>query len=142
MANNYLLDSSAWIEYFAGTALGEKVKEIIESEENSSATCILSIAEISDKLSKESEKFDKSFAFIKNKSKIFGLTLNACSEAGKLKSDIRATKKGFSLADAIIYLTAKENSCTLVTKDSDFENMKNVELIKIEVPTASPRRKE
>ena|SRR3989338_7090786 len=130
MANNYLLDTSAWIEYFAGTALGEKVKEVIENGENSLATCILSIAEISDKLSKENERFDKSFAFIKNKSKIFGLTLDACSEAGKLKSGRRATKKDFSLADAIIYLTAKENSCKLITKDSDFENMPNIELLR------------
>ena len=34
MANKYLLDSSAWIEYFAGTVIGENIKEIIEKKKH------------------------------------------------------------------------------------------------------------
>lgn len=132
MANKYLFDSSAWIEYFIGTAIGEKVKELLENEETMAATCILSIAEISDRLSKERDKFDKSLTFIKNRSPIAALTLNSCSEAGKLKMERRKIKKEFSLADAIIYLTAKENSCILITKDNDFENMDNVIMLGLE----------
>lgn len=128
MANRYLLDSSAWIEYFAGTQLGEKVKEVAEKE--SIVTCILSIAEISDKFSKEEEKFDKFLAFIKSKSSIVNITMSSCSEAGKLKAERRTTKKEFGTVDAVIYLTAKENSCILVTKDDDFENMNNVIILK------------
>ncbi len=124
MANKYLLDSSAWIEYLSGTALGEEVKDIIENQQIS--TCILSVAEISDKFNKEKEKFDKSLSFIKNRSAVLDLTLSTCSEAGKLKSERRAVKKEFGLIDAITYLTAKANSCILVTKDGDFEGMENV----------------
>ncbi|MFA4819388.1 MAG: PIN domain-containing protein [Candidatus Aenigmatarchaeota archaeon] len=130
MANKYMLDSSAWIEYFAGTAMGEKVKEFLENEETTIAICLLSIAEISDKFSKENEKFDKSLAFIKSASSIANLTLKSCSEAGKLKAERRKIKKEFGLVDAITYLTAKENSCILVAKDDDFENMDNVILLK------------
>lgn len=130
MANKHLLDSSAWIEYFAGTSLGEKVKEIVEKEETLIATCILSIAEISDKFSKEEEKFDKFLIFIKNRSSIVDLTLSSCSGAGKLKAERRTTKKEFSLVDAVIYLAAKENSCTLITKDDDFDGMDKVVLLK------------
>ena len=123
-----MLDSSAWIEYFAGTPLGDKVREIVEKEET--ATCILSVAEISDKFSKEKEKFNRFLIFIKNTSSIFNITLHSCSEAGKLKAERRAVKKEFGIVDAIIYLTAKENSCILITKDGDFENMNNVILVK------------
>lgn len=124
MGNKYLIDSSAWVEYFAGTELGEKVKAIIEKEEI--ATCILSIAEISDKFSREKEKFDSFLSFIKNKSIILDITLSSCMESGKLKAERRKIKKDFGLIDAIIYLIAKENSCILVAKDDDFEGMENV----------------
>lgn len=128
MVNNYLLDSSAWIEYFAGTALGETVKEIVEKQAIS--TCILSVAEISDKFGKEKGKFDEFLSFIKNRSVIFDLTLSACAQAGKLKAERRPVKKEFGLIDAIVYLTAKEHSCILVAKDDDFEGMENIVIIK------------
>ncbi len=128
MANKYLLDSSAWIEYFAGTHAGEKIKEVVEKEEV--VTCILSIAEISDKFSREKERFDKFLEFIKNTSSIANITLLSCSGAGKLKAERRAAKKEFGLVDAIIYLTAKENSSIFVTKDGDFEGMENVMMIR------------
>ena len=128
MANKYLLDSSAWIEYFAGTKTGEQSKKIAEKE--TVLTCILSIAEISDKFSKENEKFDKFLAFIKNTSSIVNITVSSCAESGKLRAERRAVKKEFGLVDAIIYLTAKENSCILVTKDNDFEGMDNVIILK------------
>ncbi|MDI6721193.1 MAG: PIN domain-containing protein [Candidatus Aenigmarchaeota archaeon] len=128
MANKYLLDSSVWIEYFAGTETGRKAKEIIEKEKI--LTCILSIAEISDKFSREKEKFNAFLEFIKNASVIANITLASCSEAGNLKTERRTSKKEFSLADAIIYLTAKENSCVLVAKDNDFEGMQGVVILR------------
>jgi len=128
MENRYLIDSSAWVEYFAGTELGKKAMDIIEKEEI--ATCILSIAEISDKFNREKEKFDIFLSFIKNKSSILDITLSSCMESGKLKAERRKIKKEFGLIDAIIYLTAKENSCILVAKDDDFEGLKNVVVLK------------
>jgi predicted nucleic acid-binding protein len=127
MANKYLIDSSAWIEYFAGTKIGMKAKEIIEKEET--ITCILSVAEMSDKFSGEKEKFDGFLEFIKIRSFIANIALSSCSGAGKLKSERRLIKKEFGLVDAIIYLEAKKNACTLVTKDNDFEGMENVTIL-------------
>ena len=127
MANKYMLDSSAWIEYFSGSEKGAKIKDIVES--SMTVTSILSIAEISDKFSKERERFDKFLAFVRNVSSVTNLTVVSCSESGKLKADRRKIKKKFSLVDAIIYLSAKENSCTLITMDHDFDNMENVKVI-------------
>ena len=127
MANKYMLDSSAWIEYFSGSEKGAKIKDIVES--SMTVTSILSVAEISDKFSKERERFDKFLAFVRNVSSVTNLTVVSCSESGKLKADRRKIKKKFSLVDAIIYLSAKENSCTLITMDHDFDNMENVKVI-------------
>ena len=127
MANKYMLDSSAWIEYFIGSETGAKVRNIVEN--HATTTCILSAAEISDKFSGEKEKFEEFLGFINNRSSIAGLTLSACAQSGKLKADRRKVRKEFGLLDAIIYLTAKENSCILVTKDNDFKGMENVELV-------------
>ncbi len=123
-----MLDSSAWIEYFSGSKSSEKIKDLIEKN-NTTVTSILSIAEISDKFSREKERFDKFLAFIKNMSSVVNITILSCADSGKLKAEQRTVKKKFSLADAIIYLSAKENSCTLITFDHDFENMENVEVI-------------
>ena len=128
MANKHMLDSSAWIEYFAGTETGKKVEYVIENEEI--LTCMLSIAEISDKFCKEDEKFGRFLDFIKSVSAVSNITIETCSEAGKLKAQRRSIKKEFKIADAIIYLTARENSCIVVTKDADFEGMENVVVIK------------
>src|SRR3989344_2405402 len=106
MTSRYMLDSSAWIEYFSGSDMGVKIKDIVEKE--ATVTCMLSVAEISDKFSRDNERFDKFLAFIRSISSIANLTVESCSESGKLKVHKRATKKKFSLADAIIYLSAKE----------------------------------
>jgi predicted nucleic acid-binding protein len=127
MTNKYLIDSSAWIEYLKGTALGEKIKSIVEKEKI--ATCVLSIAELSDKFARENESFDKLSAFIRNKSAIISLTYAVCLESGKLKAAQRPVKKEFSLADAIIYLTAIDNGCILITKDNDFKGMEKIILL-------------
>jgi len=42
----------------------------------------------------------------------------------------RRAIKDFGIADAIIYLTALENSSILITKDDDFEGMNNVVVLK------------
>lgn len=122
--NMYMLDSSAWVEYFSGTEKGRNVRDIVEKGEVS--TCILAIAELSDKCHRENTGFDKLLDFILGLSSIKNITVEICSEAGKLKAERRKTKKDFSLADAVIYLTAEKNSCILITGDDDFSGMKDV----------------
>ncbi|MBI4896606.1 MAG: PIN domain-containing protein [Candidatus Aenigmarchaeota archaeon] len=127
MTNRYLLDSSAWIEYFRGTTLGKRVKEILEHDDI--ATCMLSIAEIADKFSREKESFETFLQFIKNASTILPLTFDVCARAGTLKAERRTAKKEFGLADALIYLTAQEHTRILVTKDDDFSGIERVVIL-------------
>lgn len=127
MASRYMLDSSAWIEYFAGSESGRKIKDLVENEKP--VTCILSLAELSDKFSGESEKFERFLAFMRGVSSIAMITVSSCSASGKIKADRRKIRKKFGLVDALIYLTARENGCVLITKDKDFDGMRDVAMI-------------
>ena len=51
----FVFDTYAWIEYFKGSATGTKVKRIVESEENEIFTSVMTIAELSSKLKRESD---------------------------------------------------------------------------------------
>ena len=124
MSHKYLLDSSAWIEYFAGTAFGKEIKNIVEGEEL--VTCVLSIAELSDKFNRDKERFEAFLAFIKKMSFIAPLSVSSCTASGSLKALRRTTKKNFGLVDALIYLTAQEHRCLVLTKDDDFNGMTDV----------------
>ncbi|HLC57234.1 MAG TPA: PIN domain-containing protein [Candidatus Nanoarchaeia archaeon] len=128
MGNNYLIDSSVWIEYGIGSPLGERIKEILEC--GNAFTCLLSIAEISDKLSREGERFESFLRFIQKKSVVVNITIPSCAMAGELKKERRKSISSFGIIDALIYLTSQENKCMLVTKDRDFEGMKEVLLVK------------
>ncbi|MBN2422300.1 PIN domain-containing protein [Candidatus Woesearchaeota archaeon] len=125
MSIRYVLDTSAWIEYFLAT--DKKIQEIVSN--NELGTPIMVIAELSDKYARDKADFSDSFDFIKTKSRILRLSLNSYSNAGSLKNIQRKTHPSFGLADALIYLTAKENNAILVTKDNDFKDMDNVMLL-------------
>jgi len=127
MENNYLLDSSAWIEYFRGSDKGEKVKSLIEEE--SVAISIFGIAEIADKLEHEGKNLNEHLGFIKNAAAILPLTFSSAVLAGKLKNKYRVTKQKFCLGDAIHLATAQEEDCIFITADTDFSGIENVRLL-------------
>lgn len=110
-----------------GTKNADIVEELLSH--NEIKTSVLTLAELSDRFSRENIDFANAFDFIIKKSEILGVSKNAALESGKFKNKQKRMKKRFSLADAIVYLTAKENNCIFVTIDKDFENLKNVFLL-------------
>ncbi|MBS3174401.1 PIN domain-containing protein [Candidatus Woesearchaeota archaeon] len=44
---NFIVDASAWVEYFDGSKPGELVRNIIENESNTIYTNVITIAELS-----------------------------------------------------------------------------------------------
>ena len=65
----------------------ERIKEILEC--GNAFTCLLSIAEISDKLSREGERFESFLRFIQKKSVVVNITIPSCAMAGELKKERR-----------------------------------------------------
>ncbi|MBI2666815.1 PIN domain-containing protein [Candidatus Woesearchaeota archaeon] len=127
MSSNYLLDSSAWIEYFSGTTKGQKLIPLIEKQEVS--TSIIAIAELADKFARENKEFDKVLEFIESRAGILPLTIGITLSAASLKKIIRQRNTKFGLADALHLATAIEHEAILVTSDHDFSGERNVLLL-------------
>lgn len=125
MSYKGVLDSYAWIEYFRGSDIGKKVKKYIENKK--SYTPIIVIAELSAKYNREGWEFwEEDLQFILAKSIISELTLEIAVNAGETRNKIRKKKKGFGLADAIIFETGREVNAPVITGDPHFIGLNNV----------------
>ncbi len=127
MSHKYIIDTSVWVEYFGGTAKGEKAKNIVEQE--TIATSILAIAEIADKGERENTEYQTLIKFIQSRATILPLTIELCLHAAQLKKQMRKIQTKFGLADAIHLATAKQEKTIFLTVDNDFSGIDDVEII-------------
>jgi predicted nucleic acid-binding protein len=120
-----VLDSYAWIEYFRGSNKGKKVKKYVENKK--SYTPVIVVAELSAKYHRENWGFwEEDLQFILAKSIIYELSLDIAVKAGETRNKIRKKKKGFGLADAIIFDTGKVVNAPVITGDPHFNGLDNV----------------
>ncbi len=113
-------DSSAWIEYFSGSDLGQTVKQYIDSSETINTPAI-GLLEIKNKYQREGKKWKTRIEFIQERSLIIDIDRNIALSG----ADIRH-KDGLHTIDAIIYASAQSLKSKLLTKDSHFRNLKDV----------------
>jgi len=116
-------DSSAWIEYFAGTSKGQNVKKYIEENANifTPSICLM---EIKNKYMREGHKFQEQIEFICNISSVIDISKEIALKGADFK-------KQFNLytIDAIIYASSQTKKSILITGDHHFKGLKNVELL-------------
>jgi predicted nucleic acid-binding protein len=117
-------DSSAWIEYFAGSKIGRNVKELVDSMEII-YTPSIGLLEIKHKYQKENKKWKTRINYICDRSMIVDLN----KEIALLAADMKY-KHGLYSIDAIIYSTAQQMKSKLLTKDSHFKYLKDVIMLK------------
>lgn len=128
--NNFVIDAYAWVEYFDGTLLGEKVKEIIENPENSIFTNIITIAELASHFKRKKYDFDEPKKILLSLSSIYSPTLEFAEEAGNLHAELKKERKHMGLADIFVLLTARKIKAKVITGDEDFRGLKEVFMIK------------
>jgi predicted nucleic acid-binding protein len=116
-------DSSAWIEYFAGTAKGEKVKKYIDEKANifTPSICLM---EIKNKYIREGHKYQDRIEFICNISSIVDITKEIAIKGADIKNRFK-----LYTVDAIIYAISENKKSILLTGDHHFEKIKNVEIL-------------
>ena len=126
----YVIDSYAWLEYFMGTKVGERVKEIIENSEEK-VTPTICLAEVYAKTLKveDQQLAEKQKAFIKEKSAIVFLDEMIAVEAAKVLVNNKKEIDGWGMVDSIVYATAIVKKADVVTGDEHFRKLKNVLLI-------------
>lgn len=119
-----LLDTYAWVEYFRGSKKGEIVKKIIK--ENACFTSAISLAELSQWISKENIDRKKILDFVKKQSIILKLENDLLEKAGIINNHKKTKEKisNFGMIDSIILATAKAYSLKLVTGDKHFASEK------------------
>ena len=101
-------------------------KEFIENR--SSATSVISIAELSEKYEREGKNFEDDFTFIISQTKIIQLNTEIALLAGKINNENKKKIKNWGMADAIILSSAKINKGRVVTGDEHFRTFDSVML--------------
>ncbi len=122
----FLMDTYAWIEYFLGSKRGEKVKKIIEDENNVIITPECCLAEIKGWAIRENVDFEELYTIVRKISDIRCILTQDWLEAATIRSEIRKIEKNFGMIDALILAQQKRTGCTIVSGDTHFRNLKDV----------------
>ena len=118
-----VFDSFAWIEYFKGSQRGVKAKEYVESR-IPIYTPSICLTEISSKYLKEGKDPRDRIDFILERTLIIDIDHKIALKAAEIKNQLK-----LHTVDALVYAAAQAKSAPLVTGDSDFKNLPNVEFL-------------
>jgi len=124
-------DTYAWVEYFRGSEKGENVRKYLEK---GGYTPSIVLAEIARKYLREGFPFEevgKRLELIEAKTLITDIDVEIALESGRSFLELQeyAKKEGLrkpSLADALIYSTAKILKDNLITGDRLFKKLLSV----------------
>ena len=122
-----LLDTSAWVEYFKGTEKGLVVKQWLENE--GMYTCLITLAEISRWFQENNGDVSTAVEQIRQNSILLPLEEFILIESGKHYVALRKLRPKIGLIDVIIYVTARIHDLKLITSDSDFKGLPQVEML-------------
>ncbi len=125
----YIVDSYAWIEYLDGSAMGEKVKKILEGD-NEIFSLNLTISEVISRVKRKNGNIDIAYSAINFISKVAEITPETAKKAGEFHGEIRKKIKDFGLVDALILTLARELNAKVVTGDEHFRGFKEAVFIK------------
>ena len=128
MANKYLLDSSAWIEYFAGTEKGMKIKQFINDAQIYTTGVI--VAEVSTHFLKKGLHAGEAISAIRSLAQLVHFDFNLGQKSAEIYIKERKTQGKFGLADAHVVATARTVQAKLITCDYDFLSISEAIVIK------------
>ena len=116
-----IVDSSCWLEYLAGSKVGEEVAPIIENVEKLIVPSI-TIYEVFKKVLLELDEDRALFAAAHMKQgNVIELDSDMAIYAAKIGKEY-----GLAMADSVIYATTKKYNAKLWTQDKHFKNLENV----------------
>ncbi len=120
-----VVDSSGWIEYFTdGPLAAAYAKHLKDLSRLATPTIVL--YEVYKKIKRErSEEDALSAAAVMNRTTVVPLTESIALLAADL-----SLKHSLPMADAIVYASANEKQCPVVTSDGHFERLDGVIFIK------------
>lgn len=116
----YIIDTYAWVEYFKGTAIGRRIKDIIESDENITPTIVL--AELKKKFTDWNRTdFDEKLLFIRSNSEVIPLNEDVAILSGEIRATINIENIG--LVDCILIAMSRIYGLKVLTGDPHFQDL-------------------
>ena len=123
----FVIDTSAWIEYFRGTVEGKKALPIIESSNSVTPTIVL--AEMRKKFVEWGRQdFETVSNFIDQHSNVVELDKATAILAGEIRATTNV--QGIGLVDCILLAVSRTLGCKVLTNDSDFSTMPEAAYLK------------
>ncbi|MCL5419861.1 MAG: PIN domain-containing protein [Candidatus Marsarchaeota archaeon] len=120
-----LLDTSAWIELFKATKNTGRIKEVLTKEP--CYTSIVTIAEIVNWAEKEKRNHEDIIDNVGKASTIIGLNESISVLAGRLNFERKKLNSKLGMLDSFILATAMTYGLRILTKDSYFGDLQEVE---------------
>lgn len=117
-----VIDSSAWLEYFADGPNAQEFSPVIESTEDLIVPSI-TVFEVFKRVSAQRDSDAALYAVGQMQR---GLVVDLDADLAIASADL-STALGLPLADSVILATARASEATLWTQDGDFEGMDGVE---------------
>jgi predicted nucleic acid-binding protein len=116
-----IVDSSCWLEYLAGSGIGEEVARAVEDTQNLYVPSII-LYEVFKKLLIVKDEDVALFVIAQMKQgNVIDLDGDLSIFAARLGKECN-----LALADSIIYATAQKHNCILWTQDKHFKDLKSV----------------
>ena len=117
-----VVDSSAWLEYLAGSAGAEPFARVVENPDQLivPTLCIFEIFKRVLHQRSEHEALQAVAAMLQGK--VIDMDTRIAMEAARL-----SIENDLPLADSVIYATAKQHHATLWTQDAHFNGLEGVE---------------
>ena len=116
-----IVDSSCWLEYFAGSRVGDEVSSVIEDTDHLLVPAIV-VYEVFKKLILELDEDKALYAVAHMKQgHIVNLDTDLAIYAAKIGKDNK-----LAMADSIIYAITKKYNAVLWTQDKHFKDLKSV----------------
>lgn len=120
-----LLDTSAWIELFKATKNTARIKEVLTKEP--CYTSIVTIAEIVNWAEKEKRNHEEIIDNVGKASTIIGLNESISILAGRLNFERKKLNNKWGMLGSFILATSMTYGLRILTKDSDFGDLQEVE---------------
>ncbi len=116
-----VVDSSCWLEFFAGSVVGETLSPVVEDVAGLLVPSI-TLYEVFKKIFHELDEDKALFAVAHMKQgRVIELDADLAIYAAKVGEESR-----LAMADSIIYATAKKFGATVWTQDKHFKDLPNV----------------
>lgn len=122
------LDTSAWLEYFNGTAAGRKVRRILHKEPEvlTPAVVAAQVVEAARLRGGNSRQF---LEFLQSKSEVVPVSPEIARLAGKINASHAHPPGDWTLIESLVLATARHRNAQLVTLDPIFGGRGAVELL-------------